>query len=86
MNTMNGNEMRRVLADEIYKLRNGKSKPDRVNAISRAAGTICASIRVELQFCNMTGQTPHIAFVSSGDPRKALPNPKTKRKPLLKVA
>lgn len=75
---MNGNEMRRVLADEIYKLRAGKSKPDRVNAVARAAATICASIRVELQYCNMTGQQPSISFIGGGKP--ALPKPKPKAK------
>lgn len=77
MQTMNGNEMRRVLADEIYKLRAGRAKPERVNAVARAAATICASIRVELQHASMTGQTPNIPFISS---RKALPAPKKGKK------
>lgn len=85
-NAMDGNEMRRVLADEIYKLRAGKSKPDRVNAVARAAATICASIRVELQFCNMTGATPHIPFIGTDTKKpKKLSAPKTKRMK-LKIA
>lgn len=80
---MNGNELRRVLADEIYKLRAGKSKPDRVNSIARAAGTICASIRVELQYCKLTGQTPSIPFIGTNSNRAALP-PATKTVPASK--
>lgn len=75
---MHGNEMRRVLADEIYKLRSGRAKPDRVNAIARAASQITSSIRVELQYCAMTGQTPHIPFV--GVVGKALSKPHEDRK------
>lgn len=82
---MNGNEMRRVLADEIYKLRAGKAKPERVNAVARAAATICASIRVELQYCTMTGQQPSISFISNGK-GKALPAPKAKHGKLRAAA
>lgn len=85
MSAMNGNEMRRVLSDEIYKLRSGKSKPDRVNAISRAASTICASIRIELQFCNMTGQTPNIPFIGTGGKKIAKPSAKKGAAANLKV-
>jgi len=73
---MHGNEMRRVLSDEIYKLRSGKSKPDRANAISRAASQITQSIRVELIYCQMTGQIPSIQFASI---RKALAAPKNSK-------
>jgi len=74
---MNGNEMRRVLADEIYKLRAGKSKPEMANSIARAAAVICQSIRVELQYCALTGQSPSIPFIGAG---KALPKPKNGKK------
>ena len=73
---MHGNELRRVLADEIYRIRAGRSKPERVNAVARAASVICTSVRVELMYCKMTGQTPSIAFTAG---KKTLPRPKPAR-------
>lgn len=52
---MNFNELNKVLSDEIYKLRSGKAKPERVNAVTRAASTIIAGARLELAFIKMAG-------------------------------
>ena len=62
---MNGNELRRILSDEIYKIRNGKSKPDRVNAITNAASKIIASVRIELDYCKQFGGVPSIPFMGT---------------------
>lgn len=52
---MNTNELNKVLSDEIFKLRSGKAKPDRVNAITRAASQIIAAARLELAYIKLTG-------------------------------
>lgn len=52
---MNTTELNKVLSDEIYKLRAGKAKPDRVNAITRAASQIIAAARLELIYVKMAG-------------------------------
>lgn len=52
---MNTNELNKVLSDEIYKLRANKSKPERVNAITRAASQIIAAARLELNYIKLVG-------------------------------
>ena len=55
---MNTSELNKVLSDEIYKLRAGKVKIERVNAVSRAAGQIVAAARLELSYMRVTGERP----------------------------
>lgn len=52
---MNTNELNKVLSDEIYKLRAGKAKPERVNAVTRAASQIIAAARLELAYIKVVG-------------------------------
>jgi hypothetical protein len=52
---VNTNELNKVLSDEIFKLRSGKAKPERVNAITRAASQIIAAARLELAYVKMAG-------------------------------
>lgn len=52
---MNTNELNKVLSDEIYKLRSGKAKPERVNAVTRAAAQIVAAARLELAYIKVVG-------------------------------
>lgn len=59
---MNTTELNRVLSDEIYKLRAGKAKPDRVNAVVRAAGTIVAAARLEVAYCKLVGARTALPF------------------------
>lgn len=52
---MNTNELNKVLSDEIYKLRSGKAKAERVIAVTKAAAQIIAAARLELQYIKMIG-------------------------------
>jgi len=51
-------ELNRVIGDEIYKLRAGKAKPERLNAISRAGTVMVRNADVQLR-----------AFKAFGTPR-----------------
>lgn len=78
---MNTRELNKVLSDEIYKLRAGKAKPERVNSITRAAGQIIQAARLELAYVKLVG-LPGAAlafFEHHGKPR-ALAQPKRKLK------
>lgn len=52
---MNTSELNSVLSQEISKLRNGRAKPERVNAITRAASQIIAAARLELSYMRLVG-------------------------------
>lgn len=79
---MNTSELNKVLSDEIYKLRGDKIKPDRVNAITRAASQIIAAARLELAYVKMVGvpQAALTFFSHHGKP-KVLPAPKKPKAP-----
>lgn len=72
---MNTNELNQVLSNEIFKLRSGKAKPERVNAITRAASQIIAAARLELAYVKMVG-IPQAALPFFSHYKKALPAPK----------
>ncbi len=55
--------LRTILFDEIDKLREGKTTPQNVNAISNSTGKILSSIRVEMDYCKMVNRTPAIAAI-----------------------
>ena len=55
---MNTSELNKMLTDEIQKLRSGKVKTIRVNAVTRAASTIIAAARLELAYMKLTGEKP----------------------------
>lgn len=77
---MNTTELNKVLSDEIYKLRSGQAKPERVNAITRAASTIIAGARLELAYVKMVGvpQAAITFFGHHGKPGRVLTAPKKK--------
>jgi hypothetical protein len=52
---VNTNELNKVLSDEIFKLRAGKSKPERTVAVTKAAAQIIAAARLELAYIKMVG-------------------------------
>lgn len=81
---MNANELNRVLADEIYKLRAGKAKPERTNAVVRAAVAIVSSARLQLAYMKVAGANEALPFFgANGRPPingEAKKLPATKRK------
>jgi hypothetical protein len=77
------NELNKVLSDEIYKLRSGKAKPERVNAITRAAGRILEGARLQLQAAKLVGRhvdMPVFGKAKSLPAQKRLPNKKAAAK------
>lgn len=59
---MNTNELNRVLSDEIYKLRAGKAKPERTNAVVRAAATMISNARLQLAYMKVAGANASLPF------------------------
>lgn len=70
---MDINELNKILSDEIYKLRSGKAKPERVNAITRAAGRILEGARLQLSAAKLIGKHVNMPVFGS---QKKLPAPK----------
>lgn len=72
---MDSTELNKVLSDEIYKLRSGKAKPDRVNAVTRASSQIIAAARLELAYMKIAG-VPQAALQFFGTNGKRLAPPR----------
>lgn len=62
---MTANDLRRILSEEIEKVRAGTTTPDRANAISNAVGKILASVRLELAYCKQVGRVPNIPLLAA---------------------
>ena len=60
------NDVRRILAEEIQKLRAGDSTAANVNAIVNATGKILSSIKLEIEYNKVIGKTPDIPFIPAG--------------------
>ena len=72
---MDINELNKVLSSEINKLRGGKAKPERVNAVTRAASQILSGARLQLTYAKMVGLPAAIPFFGRVI-KPALPAPK----------
>ena len=55
------NELRGILSDEIRNVRSGQSTAATVNAVTNASGKILSSVKLEMEYYKMLGQTPNIA-------------------------
>jgi len=62
------NDLRTVLAEQINRIRNNEATPAQVNAVTNATGKILSSIRMEIEYCKLVGETPHIDFIPSNKP------------------
>lgn len=71
---MDINELNKVLSSEIYKLRAGRAKPERVNAVTRAASQILSGARLQLAYMKMVGSPAAVPFF--GPKMKAISAPK----------
>ena len=58
------NDLRTILAEEIQKLRSGKTDARTVMAISSTAARIMASIRLELEYAKSRKETPDIPMLT----------------------
>lgn len=62
---MSFRELRSILADEIRKVRDGKSTASTVNALSNAAGKVIQSAKVELEICKFIGKKPNFGSLTA---------------------
>ena len=61
--TMNVNDLRTILAEEIEKIRNEETTAASVNAIVNATGKILTTVKMELEYAKLLGITPKIDFI-----------------------
>jgi len=67
MAIQNIGDLRQILAEEIEKVREGKTTAANVNAVTNASGKILSSIKLEMEYCKLTGKQPKMLFISDGD-------------------
>lgn len=63
-------DLRLILADEIHKIREGKTTPANVNAITNASGKILSSIKLEMEYNKLHGRVPWIGFLGEEKAKK----------------
>jgi len=61
--TKNLNDLRTILCEEIDKLREGKTTPASINAITNATGKVFSSIKLQMEYAKLVGKKPDIEFV-----------------------
>jgi len=64
-------DLRTILADEIGKIREGKTTPANVNAITNASGKILSTIKLEIEYNKLHGSVPTIGFLGNGKKKLA---------------
>ena len=67
----NINDLRKILSEEIDKLRNGDTTPANINAITNATGKIFSSIKLEMEYAKLLGEKPNILYITQGMEAKA---------------
>jgi hypothetical protein len=58
-------DLRKVLCEEIKRLRSGETTPSALNAIVNASGKIISSVKLELEYNKAVGLSPDIKFISN---------------------
>jgi len=76
-------ELRAVLSEEIDKVRDKKTTPQVLKAITNAIGKYLFSVKLELDYCKMTGKTPHLRLLDANSEIKVV---KATVKPTSKAA
>ena len=61
----NINDLREILSQEIDKLREGKTTPASINAITNATGKIFSSIKLQMEYAKILGEKPNIKFIGA---------------------
>lgn len=63
--SMNIDDLRAVLSDEIRSIRDGEATAARVNAVSNAAGKILSTVKLQMEYYRLTGKPmPEIALLA----------------------
>ncbi len=65
--TLNLNDIRAVLSDEVQLLRDGASTPGRIAGVTNAVGKIMTSIKLEMEYLRLSGQKVDLEFLNPGD-------------------
>ena len=73
-------DLRVVLVEEIVSLRAGKTTAANVNAVTNATGKIFSSVKLEMEYNKLIGQTPNIPFIEITPKPKALDKPREEDK------
>lgn len=68
----NMDDLRNFLTNEMKKASNGESTPAAANAVANLGGKIMGTIKMTLEYCKMTGQTPYIPFITTENKKKSL--------------
>lgn len=61
------NDIRGMLCEEIQKLRENKTTPANVNAITNATGKILSTIKMELEYAKLSNKKPNSDFIQLED-------------------
>ncbi len=64
------NDLRSILAEEIQKVREGKTTAANVNAVTNATGKILSTIKMEIEYNKLLGKTPNIPFIGDDGKKK----------------
>jgi hypothetical protein len=56
----NINELRTILSDEIRKVRDGSTTAANVNAVTNATGKILSTVKLQMEYCKLTGKNPEL--------------------------
>jgi hypothetical protein len=67
MQTKSLDDLRKILSEEIDKVRDGKTSAANVNAVTNATGKILSSIKLEMEYYKLLGKVPEIDFVKKLD-------------------
>lgn len=65
--TLTLEDIRAVLSDEIAGLREGRSTPAQVSAITNATGKIVSTIKVEIEYMRLSGRKVDIRLLNPGE-------------------
>lgn len=59
----NVNDIRDLLMEEVYKLREGSTSPANVNATCNAIGKVLSTVKLQMEYARLTGGKPDIALL-----------------------
>lgn len=63
MATTDITSLRNELLEVFDQLRSGKMKPAMAKEINNTAGKVIGSVKVQLEFCKLSGSKPEIKFL-----------------------
>jgi len=72
------NDLRKILSEEIAKIRAGTTTAANVNAVTNATGKILSTIKMEIEYNKLLGKTPFIPFLTEENSTKKL-NPENRK-------